>query len=160
MSVPKIAVAVIAIAAAGAARLAAEPPLRSCDGKDKPAWCAAVPGDRSQGWLAQRRSEVDGVVSIVRDEVNRFAVAATALQAAPLVGALRERAELLRRTELDRYERQLGRLDPDQRELVEMITRGVVAKLLHEPSVRLRDQAGSPRGERNAAAVVDLFDLG
>ncbi len=109
---------------------------------------------------AQRRSEVEGVTAIVRDEVNRFAMAATALQAAPLVGALRERAELLRRSELDRYERQLSRLDADQRELVEMITRGLVAKLLHEPSVRLRDQAGSPRGERNAAAVADLFDLG
>ena len=41
-----------------------------------------------------------------------------------------------------------------------MITRGLIAKLLHEPSVRLREQAGSPRGERNAAAVADLFDLG
>ena len=51
-------------------------------------------------------------------------------------------------------------LDPTQRELVESITRGLVAKLLHEPSVRLRDQAGTPSGERNAAAVADLFDLG
>jgi glutamyl-tRNA reductase len=32
--------------------------------------------------------------------------------------------------------------------------------LLHAPSVRLKDQAGTPRGERNAAAVADLFDLG
>jgi glutamyl-tRNA reductase len=109
---------------------------------------------------AQRQTEVDGVAAIVRDEVDRFAVAATALQAAPLVGALRERAEQLRRTELHRYERQIAQLGDDQRELVDMITRGVVAKLLHEPSVRLRDQAGSPRGERNAAAVADLFDLG
>ena len=98
--------------------------------------------------------------AIVRDEVERFAVAATALQAAPLVGALRERAEDLRLAELRRYQRQLHDLDDEQRELVEAITRGVIAKLLHEPSVRLRDQAGSPRGERNAAAVADLFDLG
>jgi glutamyl-tRNA reductase len=32
--------------------------------------------------------------------------------------------------------------------------------LLHEPSVRLKSQAGTPQGERNAAAVRDLFDLG
>jgi glutamyl-tRNA reductase len=109
---------------------------------------------------AQRQAEVDGVAAIVRDEVERFAISATALQAAPLVGALRERAEDVRLTELRRYERQLARLDDEQRQLVEAITRGLIAKLLHEPSVRLRDQAGSPRGERNAAAVADLFDLG
>ena len=73
---------------------------------------------------------------------------------------LRDRAEQLRLTELHRYERQMTQLDDEQRELVDVITRGVIAKLLHEPSVRLRDQAGSPRGERNAAAVADLFDLG
>lgn len=109
---------------------------------------------------AQRQHEVDDVSLIVADEVERFTLAATALQAAPLVGALRERAEELRVAELHRYQRQLARLDDEQRELVEAITRGLVAKLLHEPSVRLRDQAGTPRGERNAAAVVDLFGLG
>ena len=96
----------------------------------------------------------------MHDEVGRFAIAATALQAAPLVGALRERAEQLRQAELRRHARQLEHLDDEQRELVDAITRGLIAKLLHEPSVRLRDQAGSPRGERNAAAVADLFDLG
>ena len=40
------------------------------------------------------------------------------------------------------------------------LTRAIVAKLLHEPSVRLKSQAGTPQGERNAAAVRDLFDLG
>ena len=36
----------------------------------------------------------------------------------------------------------------------------IIAKLLHEPSVRLKAQAGTPQGERNAAAMRDLFDLG
>ena len=38
--------------------LAAQSPVQSCDATPKPAWCSAVPGDRSQGWLTQRRSEV------------------------------------------------------------------------------------------------------
>ena len=46
-----------------------------------------------------------------------------------------------------------------QRDAVEALTRAIVAKLLHEPSVRLRHDAGTPQGERNAAAVRDLFDL-
>jgi glutamyl-tRNA reductase len=36
---------------------------------------------------------------------------------------------------------------------------GIVNKLLHDPSVRLKEDAGSPRGERYASAVRELFDL-
>ena len=45
------------------------------------------------------------------------------------------------------YSKRLRDLDPEQVELIESLTRGVVAKLLHEPSVRLRNQAGTPQGE-------------
>ena len=48
---------------------------------------------------------------------------------------------------------------PAERDTVEALTKAIVAKLLHEPSTRLRLAAGTPQGERNAAAVVDLFDL-
>jgi len=109
---------------------------------------------------SQRLGEVDHVLRIVGEEVERFALESAALQAAPLVSALRQRAESHRTAELDRYANRLAHLDAAQRELVESITRGLVAKLLHEPSVRLRNQAGTPQGERNAAAVSDLFDLG
>ncbi len=109
---------------------------------------------------AERFAEVDRVTAIVSEEVERFGLEAAALQAAPLVSSLRERAEVLRAAELARHAKRLDQLDEAQREIVDAITRGLVAKLLHEPSVRLRTQAGTPQGERNAAAVADLFDLG
>ena len=52
-----IAAAIVA-AITGASRIVAQSPVKSCDAKPAPAWCAAVPGDRSEGWAAQRRSEV------------------------------------------------------------------------------------------------------
>lgn len=109
---------------------------------------------------AQRLAEVQRVDAIVVEEVERYTLEAAAMQAAPLVTALRRHAEGLRSAELERFAKRLRQLDPDQRELVENLTKGLVAKLLHEPSVRLRNQAGTPQGERNAAAVADLFDLG
>jgi len=109
---------------------------------------------------AQRLAEVERVDAIVVDEVERYTLEATALQAAPLVTALRSRAEELRLAEIERFAKRLKDLDPEQLELIDTLTKGVVAKLLHEPSVRLRHQAGTPQGERNAAAVADLFDLG
>lgn len=109
---------------------------------------------------AQRLAEVQRVDDIVVEEVERYTLEAAAMQAAPLVTALRSRAEELRAAEFDRFAKRLRELDPAQLELIESLTKGVVAKLLHEPSVRLRTQAGTPQGERNAAAVADLFDLG
>lgn len=109
---------------------------------------------------AHRLGELERVREIVREEVARFEHEATALQAAPLVAALREYAEEIRTRELERFASRLVDLDDAERDAVEALTRGIVAKLLHHPSVRLKQQAGSPQGERNAAAIADLFDLG
>ena len=109
--------------------------------------------------LALRSVEADRVRSIVAEEIERFAVELTARQAAPLVAQLHDRAERVRARELARFAGRLADLDDREREAVEALTRTIVAKLLHGPSVRLRHDAGTPTGERNAAAVSDLFDL-
>ena len=75
------------------------------------------------------------------------------------MSSFRSNAEAIRQNELERYAARLADLDDDQRELVEAITKGMLGKLLHEPSVRLNDAAGSPRGDRLAEALRDLFDL-
>jgi glutamyl-tRNA reductase len=109
--------------------------------------------------LALRSGETDRVRTIVAEEVERFSVEVTARQAAPLVAQLHAQAEQIRTRELSRFAGRLNDLDDTEREAVEALTRTIVAKLLHEPSVRLRHDAGTPKGERNAAAVSDLFDL-
>ncbi len=119
--------------------------------------------DDVRAWAARgvelRAGEAAKVRVIVADEVERYLMEATARQAAPLVAQLRERVESVRAGELERHARKLAALTPEQREAVDQLTRGIVAKLLHEPSVRLKHDAGTPRGERNAAAVRDLFGL-
>lgn len=109
--------------------------------------------------VARRATEVRAAEDIVDEELARFADVAQARQVAPLIGQLRERAEEVRAYELARARRKLGSLSPEQAEAVEALTRQLVAKLLHEPSVRLKADAGTARGERNAAALRDLFDL-
>ena len=109
--------------------------------------------------LAHRATEADRVRVIVLEEVDLFAVESTARQAAPLVASMREAADRVRAGELERYSSKLDALGEKERQTVEAITKAIVAKLLHEPSVRLKAQAGTPQGDRNAAAVRDLFDL-
>jgi glutamyl-tRNA reductase len=109
--------------------------------------------------LAHRAGEADRVRVIVSEEVEDFAIESTARQAAPLVASMRENAERVRSGELDRFATRLNSLDESSRDAVDALTKAIVAKLLHEPSVRLKRQAGTPQGDRNAAAVRDLFDL-
>ena len=94
------------------------------------------------------------------EEVERFGVETTARQAAPLVASMRAAAEGIRRHELERFDKTLAGLDQSQRDAVDALTKSIIAKLLHEPSVRLKAQAGTPQGERNAVTMRELFDLG
>lgn len=110
--------------------------------------------------LAMRHAEAPRVREIIEEELERFLLDSTARQAAPLVARMRTKAEAIREAELARFAGRLAGLSDDDRDVVDDLTRAIVAKLLHHPSVRLRHDAGTPQGERNAAAVVDLFDLG
>jgi glutamyl-tRNA reductase len=109
--------------------------------------------------LQGRRREVPPVQAIVAEEVGRWVDAVTARHATPTISALHQRAEELRGAELDRYRHRLADLEPREREAVEALTRGLLGKLLHDPTVRLKDAAGSPRGDRLAGALRELFDL-
>jgi glutamyl-tRNA reductase len=109
--------------------------------------------------IAERAAEAARVRLIVAEEVVNYGEVVLGRQAAPLVAQLHERAETVRAGELARYRGRLDALDDREREAVDALTRAIVAKLLHEPTVSLKQDAGTARGERNAAAVRDLFDL-
>ncbi|HEU5082601.1 MAG TPA: glutamyl-tRNA reductase [Acidimicrobiales bacterium] len=109
--------------------------------------------------LAERRREIDAVRVILDDELERFRAATSAREVAPVIVALREAAEATRLTELDRARARLGDLDEAQLAAVEKLTQGLVAKLLHQPTVALREAAGSAKGERLVQALRDLYDI-
>lgn len=115
--------------------------------------------DWAQAGIEARQQEAEEVRRIVGEEVERFGQEVKARQAAPLVAELHERAETIRRTEIERYATRLSGLTPEQREAVEAMSKAVVAKLLHSPSMQLKHSAGTPQGERIAAALRDLFDI-
>jgi glutamyl-tRNA reductase len=108
---------------------------------------------------AERRGELPKVARIVAEEVARYHDVAAQRELAPLVAALRSRAEEIRQGELTRLGGRLGSLDERQARAVDALTKGIVAKLLHEPTVQVKAAAGSPRQEQLAQALRHLFDL-
>src|SRR3546814_11242436 len=76
-----------------------------------------------------------------------------------MIIAMRSRAEEVCRAELERFRSRLDELEPAHLDVIEGVTRGILAKLLREPTVALKDAAGTPRGARLVAALRDLFAL-
>ncbi len=106
-----------------------------------------------------RLAEVERVHEIVEEELERYRTTSLARSVAPVVASLRARSEQIRVAELERLAPRLGRLDAADRDAVEALSRRLVAKLLHEPTVQVKRAAGSARGERLAEALRQLFDL-
>jgi glutamyl-tRNA reductase len=106
--------------------------------------------------VASRRGQIPRVLEIVDEELERYREAVRSRSVAPLISALRSRAEAIRAAELERLD---GSISQSEATLVDEITRRVVAKLLHEPTVRLKLAAGSAKGERLAEALRTLYDL-
>ncbi len=109
--------------------------------------------------LAQRRQAIDASRSIIARELDRFRAERSAREVAPIVTALRARAEDLRLGELERFRARLDSLDAETRATVDALTQGIINKLLHEPTVRVKDAAGTGKGELFADALAELFGL-
>jgi len=110
--------------------------------------------------LVGRRSEAERAETIVAGEAEKFHEWHAALDVVPAIASLRARAEEIREGELLKAEALLGRLDESQRKAVESITAQIVNKLLHLPTVRLKQAAAASDGVVYADAVRHLFGLG
>jgi glutamyl-tRNA reductase len=108
--------------------------------------------------IEARREHVANARAVLEAEIERYQAAASARQVAPLIGDLHGWANGVRQGELERYASRLAGMSAEDREAVEALSRSLVAKLLHQPTVTLKDAAGTARGERLADAVRELFD--
>jgi glutamyl-tRNA reductase len=115
--------------------------------------------DYAQRSAMRRQREIGNVREILAAEIDRYRTERTAREVAPLVSALHELGEDVRQGELTRFRAKLATLEPEVRDVVDALTQGIVNKLLHEPTVRIKDAAGTPRGDYYADALATLFDL-
>ena len=110
--------------------------------------------------LAGRRREAKRAETIVAEEAERFRLWQASLEVVPAIASLRARAEEIRAAELRRSEARLGRLSEAERSAVESMTAQIVNKLLHLPTIRLKEAAAGSDGTVYADAVRHLFGLG
>ncbi len=113
-----------------------------------------VAQNRDERQQHAKRGEV-----IVGEEVERYSAWRAGLAVIPVITSLRERAEAVRCGEIARVERSVVDQSEAERERLDIITRAIVNKLLHEPTVRVREAAASVDGLRHVESLRHLFGL-
>jgi glutamyl-tRNA reductase len=108
---------------------------------------------------AEAAADIERAHEIVAEEVRRFALRRRSERLAPLIRALRERGDAVVAAELDRFRSDLADLTAEERDVVEALARGVVAKLLHDPIVRLKERSAPGTQDAHARLLADLFGI-
>jgi glutamyl-tRNA reductase len=103
--------------------------------------------------------EVQAVRDLVTGEVAAYLAARMVKSVAPTVAALRSRAAAVVASEMERLDHRLPDLDDATRLEIQHAVHRVVEKLLHTPTVRVKELTSDGHGEDYAAALRELFDL-
>jgi glutamyl-tRNA reductase len=106
--------------------------------------------------LAGRRAEAARAEELVTEEAERFRSWRASLDVVPAIASLRARAEEIRSAELAKVD---GRVSDEERRTLESVTSQILNKLLHLPTVRMKEAAIGSDGAAYADAVRHLFGL-
>jgi len=109
--------------------------------------------------VASRTKEAALAESIIEVEVERFQARLQTLQVVPTIVSLQDHFETIRQAELDRVRGRLGQLSPEQEQAVEVLSRGIVNKILHTPITQLKSAATGPEITTLVDAFRKLFNL-
>jgi len=104
--------------------------------------------------LAGRRAEAERAEQLVAEEAERFRSWRASLDVVPTLASLRAYAEEIRSSELAKV-----RVSDDERRTLESVTQQILNKLLHLPTVRMKEAAAGTNGATYADAVRHLFGL-
>jgi glutamyl-tRNA reductase len=109
--------------------------------------------------LRARQREAGQAQSLVVREAREFEACQRSRAATPLLVELRRKGDLIRREEVERARRRMGALTPEQENALEAVTAAIVNKLLHAPTVHLKQMAQQSDDPRQALLVRELFGL-
>ena len=109
--------------------------------------------------IERRRGELAAAQVIVEAETEKFMQWLGARAVVPTINELRAHAERIRQAEVAKALRRLGPLSEREQQTIEALTQGIVNKLLHQPTVRLKAQTSNGSALMYANALQELFGL-
>jgi glutamyl-tRNA reductase len=108
---------------------------------------------------ARRQNAIPAVRQMIEEAVIQFDRWRTERKVVPAIVTFRDKVEQIRKSELEAHLRRMHSLDDRDRNLVEALTVAIANKVLHTPTIRLKDAAAEGTDQRHAGALAYLFDL-
>ena len=109
--------------------------------------------------LAERTREAKEAEKIISFEVTEFLSWLSTLEVVPTIAELRQIAERIRRTEIEKAQNKLGDLSEAELNAVNALTNGIINKLLHKPMVKAKESTKSKNGYIYVESLRHLFGL-
>ncbi|MFI5006453.1 MAG: glutamyl-tRNA reductase [Solirubrobacterales bacterium] len=113
----------------------------------------------SEANLRERRKEASAAEGLVELEVHEFLVWRQSLEVVPLLVELRQRADEMRKAEVEKVKKRLGTITPEQEQALEAVTTAIVNKLLHPPTVHIKEIASNGHAKEHMGLIRKLFGL-
>lgn len=89
--------------------------------------------------LLERKKESDKALKIVKEETEKFMQWLSSLQSVPLIISIRNKAEEVRQQELEKFKARFKELSPEVLNSVDYLTQSIINKIMHSPTVALKN---------------------
>lgn len=104
--------------------------------------------------LEERKMEAQRAEFIIDEEVEKFVKWLNTLKVSPIISSVRDYADKLRQQQLEKLFKQMPYLNEKERETIDLAMRSLINKLLHRPTVYIKDKAA----KEGNAEVVKIFE--
>lgn len=115
--------------------------------------------DELEASLSNRAAEIPIVEGILEEVQSDFSDFLTTLKVVPVIAEMHKQADAIRRAELEKSIRRMADLCPEDHERIEKLTKAIVNKILHHPTMHLRDAVNGPDSSRVADVARLLFGI-
>jgi len=109
--------------------------------------------------MEERQKEAENAMDIIKHEVTKFNNWFSTLDAVPTIVEMRNRAEGMRKIEVEKNLKNMDHLSTDDKESIHLLTQSIVNKILHKPTINLKKKTQSQDGHIYLKAIRHLFHL-
>lgn len=109
--------------------------------------------------LSERQKEARKAHDMIDDNLQSFNKWTATLEVVPTITALRQKADLIRQKELAKAVSMLGEIDQSQIDTMNAMAQAIINKLLHEPTIKIKECAGEKEGRAYIKSISELFSL-
>jgi glutamyl-tRNA reductase len=109
--------------------------------------------------MKEREKEADNAMNFISQEVTKFNNWVGTLDAVPTIVEIRKKAENIRMQEIEKTLKKISYLSEDDKKLLRQMSSSIVNKILHKPTIKLKQKTQSEDGHVYLKAIRHLFHL-